>query len=158
MNSIYQKVGCSLNWFVQTPFPTCATLDEMKQIQRLLRRMKNLSSSQFPAETGCLVQCSKLHYKLKDVSETDITWRTDWVSEVGHGVTNEIKSYIFHFRLWLVLDLPHLSGAKNTTHMIGYFFISLKNTISFIFLFRVICWETLADFWGCSWAGLACLS
>ena len=99
MNSIYQKVGCSLNWFVQTPFPTCATLDEMKQIQRHLRRMKNLSSSQFPAETGCLVQCSKLHYKLKDVSETDITWRTDWVSEVGHGVTNEIKSYIFHFRL-----------------------------------------------------------
>ena len=59
MNYISSAVGCSLKWFVQTSFPTCTSLDQMKRIQRLLRRMKNLSSSQFPIETGCLFQCSK---------------------------------------------------------------------------------------------------
>ena len=59
MNYISLTVGCSLNWFVQTSFPTCTSLDQMKKIQQLLKRMKNLSSSQFPKETGCLFQCSK---------------------------------------------------------------------------------------------------
>ena len=44
--------------------------------------MKNLSSSQFPSETGCLFQCSKTRYKLKEVKVEDLKWKTEWISEV----------------------------------------------------------------------------
>ena len=59
MNSIFRQVGCSLNLFVNSSFPTCTTIQELRQIQSILRKMKNLSSSQFASETGCLFQCSK---------------------------------------------------------------------------------------------------
>ena len=86
MKSIFQQVGCSPNFFVKSTFPTCTTMRELRDIQRILRKIKNLSSSQFARETGCLFQCSKIRYKVKELKEEDLTWKTDWISEVDKPI------------------------------------------------------------------------
>ena len=82
MNSVFQQVGCSPNFFVKSNFPTCTTMRELRDIQMIFRKIKTLTSTQFAKETGCLFQCSKIRYKVKEVKEEDITWKTDWISEV----------------------------------------------------------------------------
>ena len=93
MNSIFRQVGCSLNLFVNSSFPTCTTIQELRQIQSILRKMKNLSSSQFASETGCLFKCSKIRYKIKEVKEEDLTWKTEWISEVDQCEQNYKTSF-----------------------------------------------------------------
>lgn len=79
MNYGSNLVGCSLNWFKNnSDYPTCKTVDQMKQMQAFFRSVKVQDLDNF----GCKIPCSTIKYGIQKIVETPLTWSTPWVSEV----------------------------------------------------------------------------
>ena len=76
-----KKVGCSLNIFnVDEHYKECETREEifeMEEYWRLIQKSSFKNTSVY-----CLPSCSYKNFKVIEIVEEPITWRTEWVSEV----------------------------------------------------------------------------
>ena len=85
MQSIAEKVGCSLNWFRKTTakVPTSTNFTHVKQTQKYFEDLQREPFGSYVENLGCQMPCSNSIYKVVDVIETPITWYTPWLSEVN---------------------------------------------------------------------------
>ena len=86
----------------------------------------------------CAPSCSNKNYKVVEIVEEPITWKTDWISEVfvklksESGIEKKTKYYTYE-------------------KVIRHEDVKISNG-----KIRVICWQIWMGFLGCCWVGLSC--
>ena len=95
---IFKEVGCSLNWFTNFSFPACTSRQQIDQLMNHFKKVKRMPMPRLSLKSGCYSKCSKRHFTLLEVKETDLHWESDWVSEViiGLGSTTFEKRFEYY--------------------------------------------------------------
>ena len=97
---IFTDVGCSLNWFANFSFPPCTSRQQIHQLMKHFKRAKRMSMPKLSRIYGCYSKCSKRHFTLLEVKETDLLWETDWVSEVFIGLGSTTFEQRFEYYIY----------------------------------------------------------
>ena len=80
-NFVSDEVGCSLNWFHKGSLQKCTSQQQLEKTQKLLQKIRNYPFEETVKITGCYPKCSKTLFIINKISEEEIVWHTDWLSE-----------------------------------------------------------------------------
>ena len=95
-NFVINEAGCYIDWFDKMSaksVPRCNNLSSLLKLQEWLLKIKSSSLEDLISGYGCYQSCSKKRHIVWDTFETDLTWHTDWVSEVKrfHWILNFLQ-------------------------------------------------------------------
>ena len=95
-----EKSGCSLNMFhFDEDFRECESQEEILKMQKYFESIK--TTSLINDSWMCAPSCSNKNYKVVEIVEEPITWKTDWISEVfvklksESGIEKKTKYYTY---------------------------------------------------------------
>ena len=81
-NYIAQKVGCALNWFQNSSYPSCSQMEDYVQYLETFNYLFGSPYSKILEETSCPKKCKYTNYKILRHQREEITWNTTrWLSE-----------------------------------------------------------------------------
>ena len=82
---IIQQAGCYLDWFSKkssTSDLLCHNLSSFHRLQEAFLMIQRASIENLTSGFKCYQSCSKKEHIVWKVEEIDLSWHTDWVSEV----------------------------------------------------------------------------
>ena len=99
-NFVSNSVGCRMFWNEFTLLKPCSTKADIIRTQDWLEWIKTSSMDNISTISGCLLKCTETTYKLSVVSKEQISWDTNWISDVyivaesdAEEVENEYYAY-----------------------------------------------------------------
>ena len=76
-------VGCSLHWFRNSTGKKCRVTEDISETQSHYQKIRHNSYEKISTNlTKCYQKCDQTVYEIEKLSEEDIVWKTDWISEV----------------------------------------------------------------------------
>ena len=82
---VSSKVGCSLNWFQNSTGIKCKNTRDISETQSLYQKIRHSPYDYISRYlTKCFQKCNPTVYDMEKISEEDITWKTEWLSEVKY--------------------------------------------------------------------------
>ena len=80
---IHKELGCSLNWFSSSDYKKCNSQKKIFKRQALYNRLKAAPYEKLSFDMSkCFQKCNAIDFEIKIKSKEDITWETEWISEV----------------------------------------------------------------------------